>query len=110
MRKPYKKLFLAIFLAIQLVEVATCFAQDQLTHEPRFYTDPKGTYVNANVDYFLTIQDAKGNTIKLPRTGSNSPSLKFDGSGKHFLVHKEDRKSTRLNSSHSSVSRMPSSA
>ena len=33
------------------------------------------------------------------------------GSGKtRVLVHRVDRKSTRLNSSHSSVSRMPSSA
>ncbi|MFM7488091.1 MAG: OmpL47-type beta-barrel domain-containing protein [Cytophagales bacterium] len=89
MRKPYRKLFLAIFLSIQLVEVTTCYAQEQLTHEPRFYTDSKGIYVNANLEYFLTIQDAKGNTIKLSRTASNSSSLKFDGSGKHFLVHKD---------------------
>ena len=30
--------------------------------------------------------------------------------GLHALQHRGDRKSTRLNSSHSSVSRMPSSA
>ena len=33
-----------------------------------------------------------------------------DGAGIHVEIPKEDRKSTRLNFSHSSVSRMPSSA
>ena len=37
-------------------------------------------------------------------------ALKAWAEGHLLLVHNSDRKSTRLNSSHSAVSRMPSSA
>ena len=67
---------------------------------------------------FLKIRGAKEHNLKnisvdIPKnslvvitglSGSGKSSLAFD------TIYAEDRKSTRLNSSHSSVSRMPSSA
>ena len=44
------------------------------------------------------------------RTISNLAEINEEAKIYVTLIHKEDRKSTRLNSSHSSQSRMPSSA
>jgi hypothetical protein len=92
MKSPTKKLLLLAILALQIFHLPSAFAQEQPTHEPHFYMGSKGVYVNANIEYSLMIQDSKGNTVKLPRTApgrASSFALKFDGSGKHYLTHKD---------------------
>ena len=56
----------------------------------------------------ITIVDRSGTPLQ--RTVEDLDILSVEGNGATYATQIEDRKSTRLNSSHRSLSRMPSSA
>ena len=87
---------------------------------------PEKTFSSVGVGELFTQLNAVGKKVIVPRSGASTPFLKellnkigIDASEIHLYdvcafrdtsQWNGDRKSTRLNSSHSSVSRMPSSA
>ena len=52
----------------------------------------------------------RGEDVHIPKRDISEPVFGHGQGGKREMVHPGDRKSTRLNSSHEFVSRMPSSA
>ena len=68
----------------------------------------KGSEIGIRIDQTLT-QDATGTMAYLEFEAMGVPRVKTERSVA-YIDHNTDRKSTRLNSSHEWISRMPSSA
>ena len=114
-----KKLILTSI--IYLTAVLTSFASNV-----QFWTNSSKESINSqfgvadiktNRATYLTLDfnGIKNYLVAAPMERSGAAGLKLflptpDGGQQEFTVFASDRKSTRLNSSHSSVSRMPSSA
>ena len=85
---------------LELVKEAKIFDIVEGSLDPRL----EASGVLAKDGLFYVIFD------NLPHIACIGPELSPAASGNHMIVAERDRKSTRLNSSHRSLSRMPSSA
>ena len=66
----------------------------------------KGKYMGINKDYIII----ENNNIGYKIFTSGATMAEMPGINDEVMLYLEDRKSTRLNSSHNVISRMPSSA
>ena len=83
--------------------------EEQYTYHTDFVINLKKKFTNKNEQELKSFLESKGGHVRVNWDGNEiSVSIRTDDLGE--VINKADRKSTRLNSSHPTTSRMPSSA